>query len=158
MKTLLASLALLIACCTSPLLAQPGDGDPRPRRDMSPQLLKEKLNLTDAQLKSLGDIRRDAQKTMIDTRSTIAKKRVDMRALMATDAPARADVERLTREIADLQVAQRMQMFDTDQKVLQVLSPEQQTKWKELRGERMDRFREGMRDRMGRGMQRRGRS
>lgn len=157
MKTLLASLALLIACSASILVAQPGDGDSRPGRDMSPQLLKKKLNLTDAQMKSLGDIHRDAQKVMIDTRSAIAKKRIDMRALMAADAPARADVERLTREIADLQVAQRMHRFDTDQKVLQVLSAEQQTKWKEFRGERMGRFHEGMRDRMGRGMQRRGR-
>lgn len=157
MKTLLASLALLLACSTTPLFSQPGDDDPRPRREMAPQMLKEKLNLTDAQMKSLGDIRRDAQKAMIDTRSAIAKKRVDLRALMATDAPARTDVERLTREIADLQVAQRMHLFDTDQKVMQVLTPEQQTKWKEMRGERMERFREGMRDRMGRGMQRRGR-
>ncbi len=158
MKTLLASLALLLLCSTTRGFAQPGDDGPGAgRRELPLRELRATMQLTDTQVQSLGDIRRESQKSMIDLRSSIQKKRIDLRAIMASDKPVRADVERLAREIADLQVNQRMLMFDGDQKVMQVLTPEQQKKWKELREERGQRFRRGMKEEMRGGRQRKGR-
>lgn len=118
------------------------------------QLLKE-LQLTAEQMKKIKDIRMKTAKEMIDLSSAMKKKRLDMRGIMDADAPKRSDVEKLTRELADLQVQIRMLGFDTRMGIMNVLTDEQKAKFKELAAERRDgmkmKFRGQMKQRMHRG-------
>ncbi|MFZ1730746.1 MAG: Spy/CpxP family protein refolding chaperone, partial [Bacteroidota bacterium] len=77
------------------------------------------------------------QKQMIDIRAALQKKQIDMKAMVENDASDRAAFERLSREIADLQVQQKLAMFDADKKVVKNLNPEQQEQWKEIKSKRM---------------------
>lgn len=108
----------------------------------------KKMNLTEKQKSALKDIRTSAQKQMIDIRAGLQKKRIDMKNMVTGETSDRAAFERLSREIADLQVQQKMVLFDADQNVMKQLDPEQQKQWKEIKGLRMRERMEGMRERM----------
>ncbi len=98
----------------------------------------KKMNLSEEQKTALKDIRTETQKKMIDIRATLQKKRIDMKDMMQDESADRAAFEKLSREIADLQVQQKLALFDADQKVMKQLDPEQQKQWKEMKGKRME--------------------
>jgi Spy/CpxP family protein refolding chaperone len=117
----------------------------QPRRDGR---VWRALDLTEAQQSAITDIRRQAQKGMIDLRAEMQKKRIDLRAVASTESPDRTNYERLSRDMAELRLRQKLLLFDTDQSIREQLDPEQQKKWKELRDtrlqERGERVRSGM--------------
>ena len=138
---ILAAAFLLLGL--SPLSAQRG---PEAR-------MWKKMNLTGDQMTALKDIRANTQKQMVDLRAALNKKRIDMRSLMDTETPDRAAFEGISRDIADLQVRQKLLLFDADQQVMKNLNAEQQKQWKTIKQGRMQRMEKGMR-RFGRDMQR----
>lgn len=138
---ILASVFLLLGA--SPLFAQRG---PEARQ-------WKKMNLTSEQMTDLKNIRANTQKQMVDLRAALNKKRIDMRSLTDSETPDRAAFEGLSREIADLQVRQKMLLFDADQQVMKNLNAEQQKQWKTIKQGRMQKMEKGMR-RFGKDMQR----
>lgn len=100
----------------------------------------KKMNLSDEQKATLKDIRANTQKQMIDLRADLNKKRVDLRTMMDATEPDRALFERLIREIADLQVKQKLLLFDADREVVRHLDAGQQAQWKEIKTRRMQRL------------------
>lgn len=136
MKTLLLALAMILLA-SSGLQAQPG-----------PEAgAWKKMNLSEEQKSTLKDIRANTQKQMIDLRASLQKKRVDLRAMMDADNPDRSAFERLNREIADLQVQQKLLLFDADRDVSNALDPAQLEQWKEIKERRLKQFGENMRAR-----------
>lgn len=126
--------AILLLLTSGPLFAQPG----------FEAGAWKKMNLTDRQEKTLKEIRGTTQKQMIDLRATLQKKRIDLRTVVENDDPDRAVFERLTREIADLQVQQKLLLFDTDRAVSKNLNDEQLKLWKQRKQNRLARFLDGM--------------
>lgn len=117
----------------------------------------KKLNLNEEQKAAMKEIRTKTAKQMIDVRADLQKKRLDLTALLDGESPNRAQVEGLSREIGDLQLKQKMLLFDADQSVQKLLTADQKAIWKEIKGKRMHPMRDRMRDRgrgPGRGMQR----
>jgi Spy/CpxP family protein refolding chaperone len=143
-------IAILLAVLLgSASMAQPGQ--------IQRKEWKEKLNLTADQEKSVKEIKTKVAKDLIDLRSQVQKKRIDLREAATADSPDRAKVEKLMKEIADAQIQQKMLLFDTDQKILGLLKPEQKKVYQEIKDAR----REGMQRRFmgqrgGKGMGMRG--
>ena len=135
MKTLIIAVTLLLLG-GSGLLAQPGPGAGA----------WKKMNLSDEQKTALKNIRAEIQKQMIDLRASLSKKRVDLRAMMDSENPDRAAFERLNREIADLQVKQKLLLFDADRDILARLNLDQREQWKEIKSSRMQRFGQDLRE------------
>jgi Spy/CpxP family protein refolding chaperone len=142
MKRLLVILLLVAAACGNSLTAQPKDS-PRGKA-------QEKLKLTDEQKTQMREIRAAVARDLIDVRATVQKKRLDLRQLLAQPVPERARVEALMKDIADVEVRQKMLLFDADQRIMKMLTPEQQKVWAELRLARLDGMRQHLRERMGR--------
>ncbi len=136
MKQLLLS-ALFVVLLAGPLFAQP---DERPRRGMRDQI--EKLNLSEEQQTALRELRSGTHKEMIDLQSEIKKTKVDLEEMKRAQDPDRARFEKLTRAIADLRVRQALLKFDTHQKMMQQLTPEQQEAFKTMQRERGKNFQE----------------
>ncbi|MDH7515045.1 MAG: Spy/CpxP family protein refolding chaperone [Bacteroidota bacterium] len=97
---------------------------------------RERLKLTDEQATSIRSIRSATAKQLIDIRAEIQKKRLELGDLRNAETPDRAKVEGLSRAIGDLQLKQKMLLFDTEQSILKVLTAEQKKIWKELRAQR----------------------
>jgi Spy/CpxP family protein refolding chaperone len=137
MKKFILSL-LFIVLFAGPLFAQSGE---RPRHLQREQI--EKLNLTDQQQESLRALRTATQKEMIDMRAEIRKMRVDLAEMRRGENPDRTKFETLTRGIADLRVRQAMLRFDTHQKMMKELTPEQQEMFKDMQKDMKRKFRDG---------------
>ncbi len=126
MKPIVLALTLILIAAV-PLSSQPeGHGKNALRKAMN------ELNLTDEQKDALGDIRTATKKEMIDIRAGIQKKRIELKEVTRDDQPNRAMFERISRELADLQVQQKLLLFDSQQKMLQQLDADQQEVFKKL--------------------------
>jgi len=102
----------------------------------------EGLELTAEQQKKIKDIVRAQRKQMIDLRASIQKKRIDLRAITDSETPDRRAFENLSKEIADIQLQQRLLLFDSRNDILKILTPEQRQQWKEIRSTGSDRLRD----------------
>jgi len=112
----------------------------QPRPDLRKDL--EGLELTAEQQKKIKDIVRAQRKQMIDLRASIQKKRIDLRAITDSETPDRRAFENLSKEIADIQLQQRLLLFDSRNDILKILTPEQRQQWKEIRSTGSDRLRD----------------
>jgi protein CpxP len=144
MRSILLALLLLIAS-GAVLYAQPGGRGERGRPDLREQM--EKLDLTPEQKAALRDIRVAMRKQMIDLRADLQKKRLEIGERMQEDAADRNTVEGLTREIADIQVRQKMLLFDSRQDIMKLLSEEQRQKFRDMERQGQTMRRERMKDR-----------
>lgn len=115
----------------------------QPKREKSGEAM-EKLNLTKEQKESMRDIRSKTAKQMIDIRADLQKKRIDMQTLTDGDAPNRAAVEKLSREIGELQLQQKMALFDADQSVQRILNDDQKKIWKDIKSRKHTMMKERM--------------
>jgi Spy/CpxP family protein refolding chaperone len=113
----------------SPLQAQPDNE----------RSVWKKMDLTAEQASALKTIRHESQKKMIDLRAELRKARLDFRNLRGSENTDRKRIEQLARQIADLRVEQVLLLHDADEEVKEVLSPEQQQYWREIKNERRDR-------------------
>ncbi|MCZ7555389.1 MAG: periplasmic heavy metal sensor [Bacteroidia bacterium] len=105
----------------------------------------EKLDLSAEQKSALKDAMREHRKKGIDLRAAVQKKRLDLKELMDAEQPDRKRYEALNKEIADVQLQQKMLLFDMRQSLMNILTPEQRKTWLESRDEGM----RGMRGRDG---------
>lgn len=151
MRHILLAL-MFVAVTAGPLYAQPGPGDGphgRGARGDRPDLREqmEKLNLNDEQKDAMHDIRVSTKTRMIDIRADLQKKRLALAEIMRADAPDRAAYEQTAREISDLQLKQKMLLFDSRQEVMNVLTPEQQEEFRQMAEKRRMERPERMMDR-----------
>jgi len=144
MRFILLTL-LLLAASPDVLCALPGESGSRDRSELRQQIAR--LNLTPEQKSAMRDIRTTARKNMIDLRADLQKKRIDAREIMQAEAEDRHAFERIAREIADLQVRQKLLLFDTRQEIMKLLTPEQQQQFRESEGKRRHTRSENVRDR-----------
>jgi Spy/CpxP family protein refolding chaperone len=125
----LLAMILLLSFSAS---AQPGRGF----REEGLRRL-EKLDLSSEQKSALKDAMREHRKKGIDLRAAVQKKRIDLKELMEAEKPDRKRYEALNKEIADVQLQQKMLLFDMRQSLMNILTPEQRKTWMESRGEGM---------------------
>lgn len=124
-------LALLLGGAAA--IAQPGPG-PAARRPAGPAMrhqLMERLNLTDQQKDQIAKLRADFQKKMIAQRAKVQSLRVDMRTEIGSDNPDRATIEKISRNINDVQGQMKLDRIDHLFAVKAVLTPEQQKTFKD---------------------------
>jgi len=134
MRAILIAI-LLIAVSAGPLYAQSDGRGKREHPDRRGQL--EKLNLTTEQKGAMRDIRIATKKQMIDVRADLQKKRLAMQEILAEEVPDRTAFESISREISDLQLRQKMLLFDSRQEVMQLLDAEQKELFREMQHHRM---------------------
>ena len=119
----------------------------------------QQLGITAAQAEQLRALRREAAKFRIRQRADMALKRMELQELLAAETPDRALIETKLREISDLQHALLKSRIDSRLALQDVLTPEQRTKMRALRGQRRRGLRmRGMRHMRRRGMRMRGMS
>lgn len=136
MRSRLMGLAVLALAGTL-AFAQQGTGQRVvvEKKVRGPEKMDQMLNLTDEQEAKIEKLRGEMQRTMVQNRSKIQIARIDLRELMDADTPDRGAIEKKFKEISDLQVKQRMAMFDHRADVEKLLTPDQKKIWKEHRGE-----------------------
>ncbi len=105
---------------------QRGRPDQRPFR----QDLMEKLNLTDSQKKDVEKLNTDFAKRRVEQQAKISTARIDLRALLKSDAPDKDAIEKKIGEIANLQAQNRVLGVEHWFAVNKLLTPEQQKLWK----------------------------
>jgi Spy/CpxP family protein refolding chaperone len=141
MKHILLAFLFIVAAAA---VAQPGGGPDRKE-------LMEKLKLNPQQQEQMKTIYKETARQMIDLRSEMQKKRIDMSDIMDADKPDRGKFERLSQDIAGVQVKIKLSLFDADQKVRAILDPEQQKIWKSYKEHRFEMLRERFMQGMGGG-------
>ena len=138
---LFASIAILLLSAVA--VAQPSRDERRQAR--------ERLNLNAEQEKSIKDIKSTSGKELIDLRADVQKKRIDLGNAWSAEAPDRAQVEGLMKDIGALQLKMKMVLFDADQAVNKLLNPEQRKVYRELKQERRERTKNNAMQRRGGG-------
>jgi len=154
MRSHLMGLALLTLAAGTLAIAQPATGHKMviEKGVRGPEKMDQLLNLTADQEAKVQKLRTEMERTMVQHRSRMQLARIDLRELMDADTPDRSAIEKKVKEISDLQVKQRMAMFDHHAEVEKLLTPEQKKIWKEHRGEGRMEVRQRMMRRMGDGM------
>jgi Spy/CpxP family protein refolding chaperone len=120
------------------LQAQPDTQKAR-QDDASRKRICEKLDLSDAQKKQLGDMRTSMQRNAVQLHGKNALAKIDLRELLSTDEPDRNAIEKKLNEIAQLQTQQKLLRINHMLDMKKILTPEQLQKWKSTcRGMRID--------------------
>lgn len=118
LRSLLSSLLILSAA----LFAQPGPGK---------KMMKE-LNLTDAQQEQFEKLTFDTQKKQIELGAKLATLKLEMKRLMAAESIDRSAIEKKMNEIADQQVALKMNRLNGWMEKNKVLTADQQKIWRDV--------------------------
>lgn len=129
---------------------QAGQG-PRQRLMQMRERGAERLNLTDEQKKEMQKFQIDLQKKNIPIQSQIRLAKLDIREQMIADKPDKAKIEKLMKQVSDLQLQVKMNGLDHMFAVRNILTPEQLKDWHGMMGpgrqqiqRRVRIFREGM--------------
>ena len=125
MKNIFASLLIAIFALSFSLAAQPRGM----KMDGQGKMMKE-LKLTDQQKEQWQKVHFDAEKKNIESRAKIETAHLDLKKLMLDDKQDKSAIEKKMKEIADLQVAEKMNRFNTWSELNKTLTPEQQVIWK----------------------------
>ena len=96
--------------------------------------LREQLGLTDDQVKQLHALRIEGAKNAIRSRADVEVKRLELRELLQADEPDRAAIDQKLRELSDARYTAQKQRIDQRLAMRDILTPEQRSKLKELRG------------------------
>ncbi len=153
MRSRLMGLAVLALAASTLAFAQQGTGQRVmvEKKVRGPEKMEQMLNLTDEQEAKIEKLRGEMQRTMVQNRSKIQIARIDLRELMDADTPDRGAIEKKFKEISDIQIKQRMAMFDHHADIEKLLTPDQKKIWKEHRGEGRMEGRQRVMRRMGGG-------
>ncbi len=96
--------------------------------------LREQLDLTDDQVKQLHSLRTEGAKKAIRSRADVKVKQLELRELLQADEPDRAAIDQKLRELSDARYTAQKQRIDQRLAMRDILTPEQRSKMKELRG------------------------
>lgn len=102
------------------------------RGEMPPPLL-EQLNLTDAQINKIEDLRFNHQKEMIDLRAELQLKMLEMKKLKSSDDLSRNKIINLTKEINEIRNKISLARANHQMDIYEVLDNTQKKIWNENR-------------------------
>ncbi len=125
---------LLAVIFTANISAQPPKGEinKKPHHKMMRERIFDKLNLTDAQKKQIGNLKADFEKKMIDLKANLQKDMVDLKALQNKDNVTRSEVigavEKVNKAKNEIALAVANHLMD----VREILTPEQRKTAKDL--------------------------
>lgn len=140
------SLLALLFLLSAAVIAQPGGGPDPARKE-----IMEKLKLSPEQRTQMKQIYKESARQMVDLRAEMQKKRLDLSDVTDAEKPDRAKFERLSQDLAGVQVKMKLVLFDADVKIRGMLNPEQQKIWKEHKEMRFGQMRERFMQGGGRG-------
>ncbi len=92
--------------------------------------MQEKLKLSDKQIEQLKQIKMDFEKGKIDRQAKIKKLNIDLKALVDKNASAK-DIRKVLEKISALKVTCQVKAYETANKMLKVLTPQQKKQWDE---------------------------
>jgi Spy/CpxP family protein refolding chaperone len=137
-RNLILPAALAVALVSSLVYADTSD---RPFRGM-----RDKLDLTDAQVKQMQEIRYDFAKTGIGLRADLKETRLALQHELAQPNVDKKEIDKLVDQVAQAQKMLLKHRIDRRLAMKDVLTPEQQEKLQQMHGGMM------MGERMGRRM------
>jgi len=112
------------------MMQQPGGMGPGP---MLPQRILQRLNLTAEQKSRVQQLDFQRQKAEIQNRADLETRQIELRQLLSADKPDRAAIERKVAEIGNAMAAQMKTQTLSQLDLMDVLTPEQRAKARELR-------------------------
>ena len=96
----------------------------------NPQMMKEKLGLTDAQVVEIGKINTSHEKAMLDYREKLAPKKIQLKRLLLEDNVDMKKVRSVLEDISGIQVDLHMLRIQHRLSIEKVLTEEQRAKMK----------------------------
>ncbi|MDD5686677.1 MAG: Spy/CpxP family protein refolding chaperone [Elusimicrobia bacterium] len=102
--------------------------------------IKQKLNLTDEQVKALEKIVLDYTKETIKRNADIKLAGLDLREIVRQDKPDFSAARSKIKQVSSLQLDSKIAMIDAMEKGYNVLTKEQQEKLLQLKGERKEKM------------------
>ena len=93
------------------------------------------LKLTDDQRKSIGTIRFELRKKIVDQQARIKTARLECAELFKAAEPNQSAIQKKVAEISQLQSQQRLLIIDHWFAVNKLLTPDQQIVWKKVSGQ-----------------------
>jgi Spy/CpxP family protein refolding chaperone len=150
-----APLAAALACAAVlsivPVLAQtPGatpaapaekaDASRRDRRAAKRERIAQELGLTAEQRARMEQIRETDREALRTAHRDVAAKREALRDAMLADPTNQAAIDARANELAAARAEMQRRALATEQRVLQVLTPEQRERARQMRGERAGRL------------------
>ena len=128
----LVTLAALTLFLPFAVQAQP---EPAHRENRGPSRMQERifqrLGLSDAQKEQVMKLRLENQKEQTELMAKIRIARLDLREMLLADKPDRSALEKKITAISDLQNQEKLNMLHHLFAVYDLLTPEQQKKWKD---------------------------
>lgn len=100
--------------------------------------IRQELNLTDEQVKTLEKIRNDFKRDAIKRQADMKLARMDLQETMRKERPDFASSRAKIKQISELQLATKLAMIDAMEKGFNTLTPEQQNKLSQLKKERKE--------------------
>lgn len=97
--------------------------------------MEERLNLTEAQIAKVEELRTNHQKKMIDLKANLEKKEVELKALRRSDKLNRSDLLKLTKEISEIKNAMAAEMANHQMDIYELLDNNQKKIWRDLKPE-----------------------
>jgi Spy/CpxP family protein refolding chaperone len=96
-------------------------------------ILMDELNLTDAQKNKIDDIRFNHQKEMIELRSILEQKKLELRKYRSSDEISRSKVISLTKEVNEIRNKISLARANHQMDIFEVLDSNQQKIWHDYR-------------------------
>ncbi|MFA5780474.1 MAG: Spy/CpxP family protein refolding chaperone [Elusimicrobiota bacterium] len=100
--------------------------------------IRQELNLTDEQVKTLEKIRNDFKRDAIKRQADMKLARLDLQETMRQEKPDFASSRAKIKQISELQLATKLAMIDAMEKGYNTLTKEQQDKLLQLKKERKE--------------------
>lgn len=104
------------------------------QKEMAPKQMKMKfmkeLNLSDQQKEQFEKFRFDGEKKNIELRAKVETAKLDLRKLFTSDNLDKAAIEKKMNEVADAEVAIRMNRLNIWSETNKILNADQQKLWK----------------------------
>lgn len=107
-------------------------GDMQLNRVINDPNIREKIGITPEQVAKINQQQTDFQKLGIQTRATLETKHLELGQLMSADKPDRAAIDKKLSEISTAQLAQEQANVHHMLDMKSALTPEQQSKLKDL--------------------------
>tara|TARA_B100000959_G_scaffold249471_1_gene277219 strand:- start:121587 stop:122060 length:474 start_codon:yes stop_codon:yes gene_type:complete len=106
----------------------------RGQRGPSGQSMIKELNLSSEQMDKMRSVRKEMYRHRIKTKSELDLKRVDFHDELQNEKPNSAKLDKLIKEIAEIEAEMATHRLRSQVKISQILTPEQKKKMQERMG------------------------